>query len=141
MAERPPVHEWYDAWILAAVVYSSDDKGPVPLWRLLWTADALNKAMVTRSELELAIGRLVAAGYVLVVSEGFEATPKALALKAPGPPVEHVAKAIGAAEWSAQAEMAQTTGASYVTAEAYAKAERKYRKEFSKAYRTRTKDT
>lgn len=143
MAEHRPVFEWYDAWILAAVVYASDGKGPVPLWRLIWTADALNKAMVSRGELELGIGRLVSAGYVRVVSEGFEATSKALALKAPGPPVEHVAKAIGAAEWSPQAKMPQTIGASYVTAEAYAKAEKKYRKEFSKAYRTarRTNDT
>jgi hypothetical protein len=140
MVERVPVFEWYDAWILAAVVYASDGKGPVPLWRLIWAADALNKAMVTRSELELAIGRLVAAGYIGVVPEGFEATSKALALKAPGAPVENVAKAIGAAEWSAQAEMPQTTSASYVTADAYAKAEKKYRKEFWKAYRTRTKD-
>jgi hypothetical protein len=134
--------EWYDAWILAAVVYSDDGKGPVPLWRLIWTADALNKAIVSRGELELAIGRLVRAGYVRVVPEGFEATPTALALKAPGPPVENIAKAIGAGEWSAQAEMPQTIDATYVTAEAYAKAEKKYRKEFSKAYRkTRTKDT
>ena len=140
MAERLPVFEWYDAWILAAVVYASDGKGPVPLWRLIGTADALNKAMVSRSELELGIGRLVTAGYVRVVSEGFEATSKALALKAPGPPVENVAKAIGAAEWSAQAEMPQTTNATYVTVEAYAKAEKKYRKEFWKAYRTRAED-
>jgi hypothetical protein len=127
-AEHLPAFEWYDAWILAAVVYASDDKGPVPLWRLIGTADALNKSIVTRSELELGIGRLVGAGYVRVVSEGFEATPKALALKAPGPPVENIAKAIGAAQWSAQAEMPQTADAIYVTAEAYAKAERKYRK-------------
>ena len=102
--------EWYDAWILAAVVYASDGKEPVPLWLLIGTADALNKAIVSRSELELTIGRLVSAGYVRVVSEGFEATSKALALRAPGPPVENVANAIGAAEWSAQTEMPQTAG-------------------------------
>jgi hypothetical protein len=117
------------------VVYSSEGEEPVPLWRLIWTADALNKAIVTRSELELAFGRLVSAGYIRVVSEGFQSTSKALALRAPGPPVEHIAKAIGAAEWSAQAELPQTTSASYVTAEAYVKAEKKYRKEFGKAYR------
>src|SRR5262245_2376894 len=139
MAEGLPVFEWYDAWILAAVVYGSDGKGPVPLWQLIWTADALNKAIVTRSELELAIGRLVTAGYVRVVPEGFEATSKALALRAPGPPVEHIAQAIGAGEWSPQAELPQTTNATYVTAEAYAKAEKKYRKEFWKADR-QTKD-
>jgi len=120
--------EWYDAWILAAVVYGSDSETPVPLWRVIGTADALNKAMVTRSELELALGRLVAAGYVAVVPGGFEPTSKALALKAPGPPVEHIAKAIGAAAWSQEAELPRTTDAAYVTAEAYAKAEKKYRK-------------
>jgi len=140
LPERLPVFEWYDAWILAAVVYAGEGTGPVPLWRVIGTADALNKAMVTRSELELAIGRLVSAGYVRVVSDGFEPTSKALALKAPGPPVENVAKAIGAAEWSARAEMPQTTDTTYVSAEAYAKAEKKYRKEFWKEYRTRTND-
>jgi len=139
MAERLPLFEWYDAWILAAVVYAGDGEGPVPLWRLIGTADALNKAIVSRSELELAIGRLVSAGYVRIASDGFEPTSKALALRAPGPPVEYVANAIGAAAWSAQAEMPQTADAAYVTAEAYAKAEKKYRKEFWKEYRTSTK--
>jgi hypothetical protein len=53
--------------------------------------------------------------------------------------VENVAKAIGAAEWSARVELPQTTDAMYVTADAYAKAEKKYHKEFWKEYRTRTK--
>lgn len=131
-AERRPLFEWYDAWILAAVVYANDGEEPVPLWQVIGTADALNKAMVTRSELELAFGRLVAAGYVRVVPEGFQATSKALALRAPGWPVENVAKAIGASEWSAEAELPRTTDATYVSVEAYAKAEKKYRKEFSK---------
>jgi len=124
-----PAFEWYDAWILAAVVYASDDKGsPVPLWRVIGIADALNKAMVTRGELELAMGRLVGAGYVRIATEGFAPTPRAVALKAPGPPVEYIAKAIGAAEWTQEAELPRTTDATYVTPEAYAKAEKKYRK-------------
>lgn len=60
--------------------------------------------------------------------------------RAPGPPVENVARAIGAAEWRPQAEMPRTTDASYVTGEAYAKAQKKYRKEFSKMNRTRNTD-
>jgi hypothetical protein len=60
----------------------------------------------------------------------------ALALKAPGPPVEIVAEAIGAREWSARDEMPRTTSAAYVTAEAYEKALRKYRREFWKKYRS-----
>lgn len=137
MAERMSEFEWYDAWILAAVVYASEGNAPVPLWRLIAIADALNKAIVSRGELELALGRLVGAGYVLVVAEGFEATPKSLALKVPGPPVQNIAKAIGAREWSAQVEMPRATSATYVTAEAYEKAVKKYRKQFWKEYRNR----
>ena len=128
---------WYDAWILASVVIASDGGAPVPLWRLIGTADALNKAILTRGELELAFGRLVNAGYVRVVSEGFEPTPKALALTVPSPsPVEDTAKAIGAREWSAQAELPRTTSTTYVTAEAYEKAVKTYRKDFWKKYRS-----
>lgn len=125
-----PEFEWYDAWILAAVIYAGDGKAPVPLWRLIGIADALSKAVVNRGELELGIGRLVRAGYVLALPGGFEPTPAALALKAPGPPVENVAQAIGAKEWDSKAEMPRTTEEVYVTAEAYKKAIKKYRKEF-----------
>lgn len=143
MAESLSEFEWYDAWILAAVVFASDGHAPVPLWRLIATADALNKAIVSRGELELALGRLIDTSYVRVVAEGFEPTPKALALKLPGPPVENIAKAIGAREWSAQAEMPRTASATYVTAEAYEKAVKMYRKAFWKEYRNRVekKDT
>ncbi len=135
MAEHMSEFEWYDAWILAAVVYASEGDAPISLWRLIAIADALNKAIVSRGELELALGRLVGADYVRVVAEGFEATPKSLALKVPGPPVESIAKAIGTREWSAQAEMPRTTGATYVTGEAYEKAVKKYHKQFWKEYR------
>jgi hypothetical protein len=127
--------EWYDAWVLAAVVYSYDD-APAPLWQVIWTADALNKAIVSRGELEFALERLVRAEYVRVTSEGWEPTEKALELKAPGPPVEHIASAIGAREWSPHADMPRTTSAIYVTPEAYNKALKKYRKEFGKRFRT-----
>src|SRR5262245_49418226 len=137
MAECMSEFEWYDAGILAAVVYASEGDAPVPLWQLIAIADALNKAIVSRGELELALGRLVAAGYVRVVVEGFEATPKSLPLKVPGPPVENIAEAIGAREWSAQAEIPRTTSTTYVTAEAYEKAVKKYRRQFWKEYRNR----
>jgi hypothetical protein len=136
MADVLPTFEWYDAWILAAVVWASDSEGVVvPLWRLIATADALNKAIVTRGELEVGIGRLARAGYLRAAPDGFEATPAALALKAPGPPMEIIARAIGAREWSPQTEMPRTADAAYVTAEAYDKALKKYRKEFWKEYR------
>jgi hypothetical protein len=132
MGESDFEFDWYDAWILAAVVWATEENAPVPLWRLIWIADALNKAIVTRSELECAIGRLVSAGFIQVVPDGFQATPKALALKAPGPPMEIVSEAIGAREWSTQSEMPRTNENAYVTVDAYNKALRKYGKEFRK---------
>jgi hypothetical protein len=129
--------DWYDAWILAAVVWATEEDAPVPLWRLIWIADALNKAIVSRGELECGIGRLVSAGLLRVVPEGFKAMPGALALKGPGPPVEIVSKAIGAREWSPQDEMPKTQAATYVSVDAYNKALKKYHKEFSKLYRQR----
>jgi len=126
--------DWYDAWILAAVVWATEEDAPVPLWRLIATADALNKAIVSRGELECGIGRLIRAGFVCVAPDGFKAMPRALALKAPGPPMEIVSKAIGAQEWSPQSEMPQTQGAAYVSVDAYNKALKKYKKEFWKLY-------
>lgn len=133
---RDATFEWYDSWILAALIWATDREAAVPLWRLIATADALNKAIVSRGELELGIGRLARAGYVRVVPDGFEATPTALALKIPGPPIENVAKAIGARAWSPQAEMPRTPDALYVTAEAYEKALKKYGKESGKEHRS-----
>jgi hypothetical protein len=132
--------DWYDAWILAAIVWATEGDAPVPLWDVIGTADALNKAIVTRSELECGIGRLVSAGLICVASDGFKAMPRALALKAPGPPVEIVSQAIGAQEWSPNSEMPQTQRDMYVTVDAYKKALKKYHKEFSKRYRTKKTD-
>jgi hypothetical protein len=131
--------DWYDAWILAAVVWATEGDASVPLWRLIGTADALNKAIVSRGELECGIGRLVSAGLICVAPDGFKATPEALALKGPGWPMEIVSKAIGAQEWSPQSEMPQTQEAKYVSVDAYEKALKKYRKEFWKLYRTKEK--
>ena len=139
MTEVVPPFEWSDAWILAAVIWATDAEAPVPLWRLIAIADALNKAIPSRAELEVGIERLVRAGYLRAVPDGFEATPAALALKAPGPPMEIVARAIGAREWSPQTEMPRTTAAVYVTAEAYGKALKHYSKQFWKEYRAQDK--
>src|SRR5262249_32966047 len=121
MDESDLQFDWYDAWILAAVVWATEDDAPVPLWLLIATADALNKAIVTRGELECGMRRLVSAGLVRVVPDGFKATPRALALKAPGPPVEIVSEAIGAREWSRQSELPRTDEATYVSVDAYKK--------------------
>ena len=140
MDESDLKFDWYDAWILAAVVWAAEEDAedaPVPLWRLIWTADALNKAIVTRGELECGMGRLVNAGLIRVVPDGFQAMPKARALKAPGWPMEIVSKAIGAREWSPQSGLPKTQEATYVTVDAYNKALKKYHKEFWKLYHQR----
>jgi len=135
MEENDREFDWYDAWILAAVVWATEGEAAVPLWRLIHIADALNKAIVSRSELECGIRRLVRAGFIAVAPDGFKAMPRALALKGPGPPVEIVSKAIGAREWSPQSEMPHTQDATYVSVDAYAKALKRYGKEFRKLYR------
>jgi hypothetical protein len=137
MDESELKFDWYDAWILAAVVWATEEDAPVPLWRLIGTADALNKAIVSRSELECGIRRLVSAGLVCAVPNGFKATPRALALKAPGPPMEIVSKAIGAEEWSPHSEMPQTGETKYISVDAYNKALKKYRKDFWTLYHQR----
>jgi|GEM_PF-1705662 len=135
MTSAPAEFEWYDAWVLAAVLYATEGAATAPLWRVIWIADALNKAIVSRGELEFALARLTRAGYVRVVSDGFEATATALALKVPGPPVENIARAIRARPWSPDAEMPRSPDEVYVTADAYRKALKRYGKEFSKAHR------
>lgn len=137
MHASDPEFDWYDAWILAAVVWATEGDASVPLWRLIGTADALNKAIVSRGELECGMRRLVSAGLIRVAPDGFKATPRALALKGPGWPTEIVSQAIGAQEWSPQSEMPQTQEAQYVGVDAYEKALRKYRKEFRKLHRTK----
>ena len=140
MAHETADYEWYDAWILAAVVYASDGSAAVPLWRVVGAADGLNKAIVSRDELELALARLTQAGYVRVVPDGFAPTQKAMALKVPGPPVESIARAIGAKSWQPGAPMPRTSDETYVSADTYREAVKKYRKEFWKAHRAERDD-
>ena len=135
MTNIPTEFDWYDAWILAALIYAQEESAPVPLWRLIATADALGKLIVFREELEVALARLDRAGYVRVVPDGFEATAKALALKAPGAPVLIVERAIGSKPWSQHAQVPKTSEEIYVSAEAHAAALKKYRKEFRRMYR------
>lgn len=129
MKNVSPEFEWYDAWVLAAVIYAMDGAAPVSLWRVIAIADALNKAILTRDELELALTRLDRAGYVRAVAGGFEATTRALALKVPGPAVETIARGIGARPWSARDPLPRVREQVYVSSDAYAKAVQKYQKE------------
>jgi hypothetical protein len=128
MPEPEPAFEWYDAWILCALLVAVDHENPVSLAGLIAFADGINKAMVTRGELEEGIGRLVDAGFVRVAGAGFELMPKALALKSlpEGLFVEDIGGAIGARQWELNSELPSTTAEVYVTRDAYRRAEKQY---------------
>jgi hypothetical protein len=130
MPDREPTFEWYDAWILCALLSAVDYEDPISLALLIGFCDGINKAMVTRGELEEGIGRLVAAGYVQVAGAGFELTPKARALEslAGGYGVDNIREAIGARDWDPGSEFPSTTAEVYVTREAYRRAEKQYRR-------------
>ena len=128
--------DWYDAWVLAAVLFASKEYSPVLLWRVVAAGDALNKAIFTRDELELAFGRLVRADYIQVGIDGFAVTAKALELDVTNPAIESIARAIGAKLWSPSASTSTTPDETYVSRDAYAGAVKKYEKEFWQRYRS-----
>jgi hypothetical protein len=130
MSGRGPSFEWYDAWILCALLIGVHYENPVSLALLIGVADGVNKAMVTRSELEVAFGRLVPAGYVRVVGGMFELTPKAMAFSSltVGRCTDNIREAIGAGDWAPGLKMPSTETEVYVTREAYRRAEKEYRR-------------
>ena len=120
--------EWYDAWTLAAILAAVPNGDDVSLTRLIAVADGLNHAIINRSELELAMGRLIEAGYVRITASGFAATSKAAGLNVQGVGsyIQRVSEAIGARHWAPATQIPKTTAASYVTVEAYEQAVRHY---------------
>ena len=122
--------EWYDAWILCTLLIGVHYEDPVPLELVIAVADGINKAMITRSELEEGLGRLVTAGYVRVDGSKFGLTPKAMALEplTVGRCTHNISEAIGAREWQPGLEMPSTQAEIYVTREAYRRAEKQYRR-------------
>jgi hypothetical protein len=66
----------YDAWILLAILYNHE-RGPSSLQDILATADAINHAIPTRDELNNALNRLLAAGYIVDHEGNFDATEAA----------------------------------------------------------------
>jgi hypothetical protein len=129
--------EWYDAWILCALLIGVHYENPVSLALVIAVADGINKAMITRSELEEGLGRLVSAGYVRVDGDKFGLTPKAMALEplATGACTDNISEAIGAREWAQDLELPSTRAETYVTREAFQRAEKAYlRRDFWQKY-------
>ena len=122
--------EWYDAWILCTLLIGVHYENPVSLALVIGVADGINKAMITRSELEDGLGRLVTSGFVRVDGGKFELTPKAMALEplTVGRCMDNISEAIGAREWEPGLKMPSTETEVYVTREAYRRAEKEYRR-------------
>ena len=55
---------WSDAWILLATLYAAR-KQPAPLAEVIGAADMIQHAIVTFEEMEGALGRLTANGYLI----------------------------------------------------------------------------
>ena len=72
---------WSDVWVLQAVIAATSQASPSSLDTLIATADAINHAVLTREELNGALGRLSRAGYITAGAAGsVELTPAGLAL-------------------------------------------------------------
>jgi hypothetical protein len=105
---------WSDVWVLQAVIAASSQASPSPLDTLIATADAINHAVLTREELNGALGRLSRAGYIAASAAGaVELTPAGLALvrAAAWPRTWHaqgeaLARELGATPWSAASDPA-----------------------------------
>jgi len=138
LSGAPSEFDWYDAWLLAALLLASEGCSPVPLWRVIAAGDGLNKAILSRDEIELALGRLWHAGYTQVGPDGFAPTEAARALnvKESMIDVDSVARAIGAKPWSAALPMPRTPDETYVSRDAYEGAVKRYNQWFWQKYRS-----
>ena len=72
---------WSDVWVLQAVAAAAREATPVTLAELIAAADMINHAILTREELNGALGRLSCAGYVIATAAGtVSLTPSGRAL-------------------------------------------------------------
>jgi hypothetical protein len=67
--DRPPVLVRSDAWLLAALTEARQGR-PLTLAELMNDADWLNRLVPTYDELSYGLPRLIAAGYVVISSQG-----------------------------------------------------------------------
>src|SRR4051794_4005751 len=76
MARIKTAYDVSDSWILLALVYGASEQ-PADLQQIIKVADGINHAIPTAEELDGALNRLLAAGFVVGVAAGFLATPLA----------------------------------------------------------------
>lgn len=105
----PPRFLWSDAWLLLAVGIVSPDGGAAPLPEVLGAADGVQHAILTREELNGAIGRLghaslltYAAGALALTSGGRDLVARSERVgRAVLKQQEALERLLGAAPWEA----------------------------------------
>jgi hypothetical protein len=74
--EKKIAHNWSDAWLLLAIIYSGREGGN--LERIIAAGDGINHAIFNPDELESGLARLTSAGYIKEKKGIFSATNKVL---------------------------------------------------------------
>ncbi|MEX2029559.1 MAG: hypothetical protein WD906_01095 [Anaerolineales bacterium] len=63
--------EWWDAWILLAIIYATRSDHSASLAAIIGVGDYINHAILTRGELETGLRRLIGAGLIARADDGF----------------------------------------------------------------------
>jgi hypothetical protein len=123
-----------DVWLLVSLLHATREKPFVSLPELIAAADGVNRAVITRGELETGFERLVPAGYALCSKEGYAPTASIREFwsknsgknKSLYKSWQKIAQFIGAPENQA-GPLPETQDELFVTKEAYAAAIERYR--------------
>src|SRR6185503_4997727 len=75
MKEPEITYRWTDAWLLLAIIYSSNEK-PASLRNIIGAGDAINHAIFTDDEFESGLYRLTQGGWITEFPQGFLPTEK-----------------------------------------------------------------
>ena len=100
-------HDWYDAWILHAVLFVAKPHEFAPLSRIIGAADMINHAIPTSGELDGALSRLIDGGWVVQSELTFSPSDAAETMYADRrhrrtsihKDLEFIEKSIGAGRW------------------------------------------
>ena len=102
-----PSYQWSDAWILLATVYMGKQR-PALLTDVIAAADYINHAVVTFEEMEGALARLTAGGFIVDRGDRLSPSRKTMtfyrSVTTPRRPVlkekEDLQKLLGASDWN-----------------------------------------
>lgn len=149
MKESEIAYRWTDAWLLLAIIYSSDEK-PATLKDIVGAGDMINHAIFTDEEFESGLYRLIQGGWIAESPSGFLRTDKTnqafRLVRAKGfgafDEMKELEKALGAQPWEPKEPMPHPENRfSYpgFSPEALTKATKQYSKEAWATIRKLTK--